>query len=146
MTRPSRCRLTWLLLTPTPRQKVVYLSQSSCVSSAELTDKKGGGEGGEPNHQIIQRRESLVFYTSFNTLCCAPFAKIRIRIFIWRGDDVHEERGSFLLDGKVWKIDLLLPCKATWKLRRKVCGKRVHTFARIFVESRLLFNDFSEVG
>jgi hypothetical protein len=53
---------------PFSRQKLVSLSQSSCVSPVELTD----GRGGEPGAKIIPPRESLVFYKSFNTLCCKP--------------------------------------------------------------------------
>jgi hypothetical protein len=38
------------------RQKVVYLSQSSCLSPVELTDRNGGdGEGEEPNHTTMRK-------------------------------------------------------------------------------------------
>jgi hypothetical protein len=48
---------------PSPRQRLVSISQSSCVSPVELTD--GGGLG---RSQIRRWRESLVLYKSFNTL------------------------------------------------------------------------------
>jgi hypothetical protein len=35
--------MIWLLHHPFSRQKVVSLSQSSCVSPVELTDRRGGG-------------------------------------------------------------------------------------------------------
>ncbi len=49
------------------RQQVVSLSQPSCFSTVELTDKRGGDEGmgKEPN---IRRRDSLILYKSCNTL------------------------------------------------------------------------------
>ncbi len=50
------------LLTPSPsRQQVVSLSQSSCVSSDELTDGRGGGgvSGEEPNHTTARKSGPL---------------------------------------------------------------------------------------
>jgi hypothetical protein len=61
-------RKFWLL--PASCHRVVSLSQSSCVSPAELTDgrrgrRRGGGLG---RSQSIRRRKSLVLYKSLNTL------------------------------------------------------------------------------
>ncbi len=50
---------------PLSYQQVVYLSQSCCVSLVELLKGDGRGVG---RSQIIQWRESLVLYQSFNTL------------------------------------------------------------------------------
>ncbi len=55
------------LLSPLFRQQVVSLSQSSCVSPVELTDRRGGRW--QRRSQIIRRQESLALYISFNTLC-----------------------------------------------------------------------------
>jgi len=44
---------------PLPRQQIVSLSQSSCVSPVQLTDGRGGGRGAE----IIRPQESLVLYS-----------------------------------------------------------------------------------
>ncbi len=49
------------------RQQVVSLSQSFLVSQVELTNGRGGRVWGRSH--IIRRRESLVLYKSFNTLC-----------------------------------------------------------------------------
>ncbi len=58
---------------PPPPQPAVSLSHSSCVSPVDLTD---GGEGdGRVRIQLIRRRESLVLYNSFNTLCPEAFDK-----------------------------------------------------------------------
>jgi hypothetical protein len=51
---------------PLSRQQLVSLSQSSCVSPIELTDGRGKRR---TRSQIMRRRESLVLYKSFNTLC-----------------------------------------------------------------------------
>jgi hypothetical protein len=53
-------------LATSPCQHVVSLPQSSCVSPVNLTDGRGGGGGGRS--QIIQRRESLAFCNTLNTL------------------------------------------------------------------------------
>ncbi len=50
-------------------QQAVYVSQSSCVSPVQLTDGRVERVG---RSQIIRRRESLVIYKSFNTLCYCP--------------------------------------------------------------------------
>jgi hypothetical protein len=49
-------------------QKVVSLSQSSCVSLAELTDRRGGRGWGRS--QSIRRRESLILYYSILSATC----------------------------------------------------------------------------
>ncbi len=56
--------------TPSPlsRKQILCLSQSSSVSPGELSDGSVGGKGRERS-QIIGRRESLVLYKSFITLC-----------------------------------------------------------------------------
>ncbi len=53
---------------PVSRQQVISHSQSSCVSPVELTDGGVGGSG-RGRSQIIRRRENLVLYDTFNTLC-----------------------------------------------------------------------------
>ncbi len=55
-------------LFPLSRQQVVSLSPSSYVSPVEPTHWGGGGMWWGRS-QIIRRRESLVLYKSFNTLC-----------------------------------------------------------------------------
>ncbi len=47
-------------LTPISRQKLVFLSWSSCVSPVELTDGKGGGGCEEPNHVTARKPGSLL--------------------------------------------------------------------------------------
>ncbi len=72
-TRLSSRRMIRLLsrpLPPTPREQVVCLSQSSCVSPVELID----GWKGWPRSQIIRRWGSLVLYKSFNTLWLRSFS------------------------------------------------------------------------
>ncbi len=49
-------------------KKVVSFSQSSCVSSVDPT--YGMGEGGS---QITGRRDSLVLFSTLNTLCACPY-------------------------------------------------------------------------
>jgi hypothetical protein len=51
---------------PLSRQLLVSLSLSSCVSPVELTDGNVWGRGWARS-QIIQPRESLALYKSFNT-------------------------------------------------------------------------------
>ncbi len=57
-------------LPPLSHQQVVYLFQSSCVLPVMLTD----GKEGVCRSPIRRRRESLVRYISFNTLCFIPFS------------------------------------------------------------------------
>ncbi len=61
--------MNWLLPPPPPplRQQAVFHSQSSCLSSVELTDRRVDGRGWGRS-QIIGRRESLVLYITLNTL------------------------------------------------------------------------------
>jgi len=71
--------VAWFGSSPTPFPlsrsiRVVSLSQSSCVLSVELTD-------GRRRCQIIQRRERLIHYTSFNTLWLLLCKKRRMH---WR--------------------------------------------------------------
>ncbi len=61
---------------PPSRQQVVFLSQSSSMSPFELTDRRGAWR----RSQIIRRRESLVLYKSFNTLCSTITAESEVRI------------------------------------------------------------------
>jgi len=54
--------MIWLLFHPHPliRQQVVSLSQSSCVPSVELTDRRGGQRvEEEPNHTPARKPDSL---------------------------------------------------------------------------------------
>ncbi len=51
---------------PLSRHEVVSLSQSSCLSPVQLTDRRGVRRRGRS--QIIWRRESLALYKSLNTL------------------------------------------------------------------------------
>jgi hypothetical protein len=50
-----------------PRQQLVSLSQSSCVSPVELTDGRGG-EKGWMWSRSMRPQESLALYKAFNTL------------------------------------------------------------------------------
>jgi hypothetical protein len=50
---------------PFSRQQVVSLTQSSCVSLVQLTDRRGCGG---VRSQILRRRESQALYKSFNTV------------------------------------------------------------------------------
>jgi hypothetical protein len=59
---------------------VVSLSQFSCASPVELTDEGGGGVGGVGEEPVTQRRESLLPYKSFNTLCCSSFSPHMLNI------------------------------------------------------------------
>jgi len=77
MTRLSYDLTIWLLSHPLPalsRQKVVSLSQSSCGTTVELTDGKGG-KGGGGRSQLIQPRKSLLLYKTFKTLLIFVLAK-----------------------------------------------------------------------
>jgi hypothetical protein len=59
--------MNWLLphsIPPLSCQKVVSLSQSSCVSRAGLIDSRGGGERGAKSYD---GEKALVIYKSFNT-------------------------------------------------------------------------------
>ncbi len=61
--------MIWLLPPPLPsRQQVIYLSQSSCVSTVELLTKEWRGV----RSQIILQREGLVFYYTLNTPWLQP--------------------------------------------------------------------------
>jgi hypothetical protein len=51
-------------------QQIVSLSQPSCVSPVELTDRERGEEWAW--RQIKRPRESLAFYKSFHILCLSP--------------------------------------------------------------------------
>jgi hypothetical protein len=64
---PGFLAVVWLAPTPPPH---VFLSQSSCVLPAELTNGRGRGRG-----QMIRRREILVLYKSFNTLWSGQWFK-----------------------------------------------------------------------
>jgi hypothetical protein len=54
--RISRRRMIWLLPHTLSRQQVVSLSRSSCVSSVEFTDGRGGSRGGEEPNQETARK------------------------------------------------------------------------------------------
>jgi hypothetical protein len=71
---------------PQSRQQVFTLSQSSCVSPDELTDRGGGG--GRIKSLIIRGQEVLVLYITFNTLKVhfVTFFRTTFKVvFAWKG-------------------------------------------------------------
>ncbi len=82
---PGFLAVVWLGYSPTPStllQWAICISFSVflCVTSpVELTDERGGR--GWARSQIIRRGESLVLYTSLNTLCLARRLTWSITIF-----------------------------------------------------------------
>ncbi len=69
--------------TTPPSGSCLYFSVFLCVGQpVELIDVKRGG-GGIGESQIIRRRESLVNYKSFNTLCSASRKDLDYWLSVW---------------------------------------------------------------
>ncbi len=102
---------------PPPRQQVVSLTRSSCVSPVELTEGRGGRGWGRS--QIIWCREMLVLYKSFNTrwvyspcliwACFQNYGLAGTPITI-----LSIQRVNLPLSN-MWHVTLVqCPCKACW--------------------------------
>jgi hypothetical protein len=117
-------------------QQVVSLSQSYSESPVELTDGRGGRGWGRS--QTIRRRESLVLYNSFITLCSGVSDQISLRSYL-----PCSAGASFLSTSYTRRITSVIynlkPTRSVWKSCDKVflssnsLNLKVHKHERVFL-------------